>query len=189
MDFYEVIRTRRSIRSFSDKRVPDDVLKRVLDAARIAPSGSNRQPWQFIVVADPELKQSLVSACHNQRFIAAAPLVVAACGYDIEFDRGDWMGAHSAVGAPTAIVDVTIAMDHLILAARAEGLGTCWIGSFSDEQVKAILRVPEGWHVVALTPLGYPGDADAFTEVSERKPLEQVICHNTWQEQASKPGM
>jgi nitroreductase len=175
MDFYKVITTRRSIRSFSDKRIPADVLMRVLDAARIAPSGSNRQPWQFILVSDPELKQSLVSACHNQRFIAAAPLVIAACGYDIEFDRGDWMGRYSSV------VDVTIAMDHLILAARAEGLGTCWIGSFSDEQVKAILRVPEDWHVVALTPLGYP-QGEAFAETTGRKPLEEMIHYDTWRE-------
>ena len=182
MDFYHVIKTRRSIRSFSDKRIPDDVLARVLDAARIAPSGSNRQPWRFILVSDAELRQSLVPACHNQRFIAQAPLAIAACGYDIEFDRGDWMGKHSA------IVDVTIAMDHLILAARAEGLGTCWIGSFSDEQVKAVLRVPEDWHVVALTPLGYP-QGEAFAETTDRKPLEEVICHNTWQERISEPGI
>ncbi len=181
MDFYQVIRTRRSVRAFRDTPIPDDALRRVLDAARIAPSGSNRQPWRFIVVSSPELKQGLVSACHNQRFIAAAPVVIAACGRDIQFDRGDWMGDYSM------IVDVVIAMDHLILAARAEGLGTCWIGSFSDEEVKATLRVPEGWHVVALTPLGYP-EGDAFVETADRRPLGEIVCADAWDKPMSATG-
>ena len=182
MDFYQVINTRRSVRDFSDQRIPQDVLQRVLDAARIAPSGSNRQPWRFVVVKDPKLRQSLVSACHQQLFIATAPVVIAACGRDIAFDRGDWMGEHAL------LVDVAIAMDHLILAARAEGLGTCWIGSFSDEQVKGILRVPQDWHAVALTPLGYP-KGDAFVETTDRKPLAEVIHHDTWGKQAGEPGI
>lgn len=175
MDFYEVIRTRRSVRSFSDKAIPDDVLTRVLEAARVAPSGSDRQPWRFIVVKDARLRKRLVPACHDQPFITTAPVVIAACGRDIHFDRGDWMGEYSV------IVDVTIATDHLILAARAEGLGTCWIGSFSDDEVKAILGVPQGWHVVALTPLGYP-KGDAFVEVTGRKPLQEIVCYDTWAE-------
>ena len=173
MDFYEVIKTRRSVRSFSDRPIPDEALRRVLDAARIAPSGSNRQPWRFIVVRDRELKKRLVPLCHDQRFVAEAPVLIAACGRDIEYDRGDWMGEYAV------IVDVTIAMDHLILAARAEGLGTCWIGSFSDQQVKAALGLPEGWHVVALTPVGYP-DGEVFVETTDRKPLEEIVCEDLW---------
>jgi len=173
MDFYQVIKTRRSVRAFADKPVPDDVLTRVLEAARIAPSGSNRQPSRFVVVRTPQLRQALVAACHQQAFIATAPVVVAACGCDIQYDRGDWMGEHAV------IVDVAIAMDHLILAARAEGLGTCWIGSFSDEQVKAILRIPEGWHVIALTPLGYP-KGDLFVETTDRKPLQEIVFYDMW---------
>jgi nitroreductase len=173
MDFYEVIKTRRSIRSFSASPIPDGVLRRVLDAARVAPSGSNRQPWRFIVIRDQGLKSRLVNSCHGQRLIAQAPVVIAACGRDIAFDRGDWMGQCSM------IVDVTIAMDHLILAARAEGLGTCWIGSFNNDQIKALLGIPEGWWVVALTPLGYP-EGEAFAETTDRKPLEEIVCEERW---------
>jgi len=173
MDFYDVIKTRRSVRSFKPGAIPDAVLERVLDAARIAPSGSNRQPWKFIVVRDAKLKDKLVISCHDQRFLAQAPVVIAACGRDIEFDRGDWMGEHSM------IVDVTIAMDHLILAARAEGLGTCWIGSFNNDQIKELLHVPDRWEIVALTPLGYP-DGDAFAETTDRKPLKEIVCENRW---------
>jgi nitroreductase len=169
MDFYEVIKTRRSVRQFDARPIPDDVLERVLNAARIAPSGSNRQPWKFIVVRDERLKEKLVPSCHGQRFIAQAPVVIAACGRDITFDRGDWMGQCSM------IVDVTIAMDHLILAARAEGLGTCWIGSFGNDQLKELLGIPDGWWVVALTPLGYP-EGEVFAESTDRKPLEEIVC-------------
>jgi len=174
MDFYDVIKTRRSVRSFTAAPIPQDVLRRVLDAARIAPSGSNRQPWRFIVIRDQALKDRLVPSCHGQRFIAQAPVVIAACGRDINFDRGDWMGQCAM------IVDVTIAMDHLILAARAEGLGTCWIGSFNNDQIKELLGIPDGWWVVALTPLGYPGGA-AFAETTDRKRLDEIACENRWQ--------
>jgi len=174
MDFYEVIKTRRSVRSFKADAIPDDVLERVLNAARIAPSGSNRQPWRFIVIRDPAVRERLVPSCHGQRFIAAAPIVVAACGRYIDFDRGDWMGDSSM------LVDVTIAIDHLVLAARAEGLGTCWIGSFNNDQIKELLDVPDGWEIVALTPLGYP-DGSAFTETADRKPLSEIVCEDRWQ--------
>jgi nitroreductase len=174
MDFYEVIKTRRSVRSFAVKPIPDDVLERVLNAARIAPSGSNRQPWKFIVVRDQALKDKLVISCHDQRFLAQAPAVIAACGCDIKFDRGDWMGEYSM------IVDVVIAMDHLILAARAEGLGTCWIGSFNNDQIVELLGIPDGWWVVALTPLGYPKDK-AFTETTDRKPLAEIVSYDRWE--------
>lgn len=89
LDFYEVIRTRRSIREFRPDPIPDEVLKRALDAARIAPSGSNRQPWRFILVRDEGLKEKLVPLAGGQRFIAEAPIVVVACGIDIKHNRAD----------------------------------------------------------------------------------------------------
>ena len=170
MEFYDVIKTRRSVRSYKPDPIPDDVLKRVLDAARIAPSGSNRQPWKFIVVKDEETKKKLVPACHNQSWMAEAPLIIAACAQELDYNRGGYMGKLSGV------MDATIAFTHLILAARAEGLGTCWIGAFDNERVKEILGVPEGWNVAALTPLGYPAEGEnAFRETTSRKPLEEIV--------------
>ncbi len=171
MDFYEVVRTRRSIRSYRPDPIPEATLNRVLEAARIAPSGSNRQPWRFIIVEDEELKKQMVVACGNQNFIAEAPVVIVACGYNIHYDRGGYMGNMSM------LLDVSIAFTHLILAARAEGLGTCWIGAFNNEDVKKILDIPEDVNVVAITPLGYPRDEE-FTVPSQRKSLREIVSMN-----------
>lgn len=173
MDVYEAIRTRRSVRSYRPDSIPEQVVKRVLDAARIAPSGSNRQPTRLIVVTDEETKEKLVPMCHDQAFIASAPVVVVACGSDIEYNRGEWMGRHAM------IVDVAIVVDHLTLAARAEGLGTCWIGSFSNSALKEFLGLPGEVQVVALTPLGYP-QGDPFTEPEGRIPLDEFVHWNRW---------
>ena len=165
MDFYQVIETRRSVRSYKPDPVPEDVLKKVLNAARIAPSGSNRQPWKFIIIKDEERKKKMVELCEGQSFVAEAPVLIVACGRNIHYNRGGWMGDYSM------IVDVAIAVDHLTLAARAEGLGTCWIGSFDNEGIKKFLNIPEDINVVVLTPLGYPESPDAFKPVSNRKKL------------------
>jgi nitroreductase len=173
MDLYDVVRTRRSVRKYRPDPVPQEVLNRVLDAARIAPSGSNRQPTRLIVVTDDETKKRLVPMCHDQAFIATAPVVIIACGRDIKYNRGEWMGRCAM------IVDVAIAVDHLTLAARAEGLGTCWIGSFSNAALKKFFDLPEDVDVVALIPLGYP-KGDAFTEAEGRIPLEEFVCWGEW---------
>lgn len=164
-----MIRTRRSIRSYRPDPIPEEVLNRILEAVRIAPSGSNRQPWRFIIVKDEELKKRMVPACRNQSFVAEAPIIVVACGYNIHYNRGGYMGDMSM------LVDVSIAFTHLILAARAEGLGTCWIGSFNNEDVKKILNIPKNdVNVVAITPLGYPRDEE-FAETARRKTLSEIV--------------
>ena len=106
MDFYDVIQTRRSIRSFKKDPVPKKVLYRVLEAVHIAPSGSNRQPWKFILVKDENLKEKMVSACQNQHFIADAPLIVVAYRQRLPMNRGSYMGDKST------LLDVAIAFTH-----------------------------------------------------------------------------
>ncbi len=174
MEFYETARTRRSVRKYRSESVPQEVLTRVLDAARIAPSGSNRQPTRFIVVSQEETKSKLIPMCHNQAFIATAPIIIVACGRDIKYNRGEWMGRYSM------IVDVAIAVDHLTLAARAEGLGTCWIGSFNNDQLKEFFSLPDDVDVVALTPLGYP-EGEAFSDPEGRIPLEEFVMWEHWE--------
>jgi nitroreductase len=170
MDLFVVIRTRRSVRSFRADQVSDEVLGRVLEAVRIAPSGSNRQPWRFIIVKDETVKQRLVPACGDQEWLAEAPIIVAACGHIFDYNRGGYMGDYSM------LIDISIAMTHLILAARNEGLGTCWIGFFNNTEVKRVLGVPEGWNVVGLTPLGYPEAGEkAFTEPGPRKSISEIF--------------
>ncbi|MCD6408612.1 nitroreductase family protein [bacterium] len=116
----------------------------------------------------------MIDLCEGQKFVAEAPVLVVACGRNIHYNRGGWMGDYSM------IVDVAIAVDHLTLAARAEGLGTCWIGSFDNECIKKFLNIPEDVNVVALTPLGYPANPDVFQPVRDRKKLEEIISYETW---------
>lgn len=173
MDFDEVIRTRRSVRSYRPDPIPRDVLERVLDAGRLAPSGSNRQPTRFILVRDPERKEKLVPLCEGQTFIAEAPVVLVACGRNIHYNRGGYMGDYSV------LVDTAIAVDHITLSARAEGLGTCWIGSFDNAGLKEFLRIPDDYNVVALTPIGYP-KGNPFKETTNRLPLSELVCEEEW---------
>lgn len=173
MEFYKVLKTRRSVRSFRSDPVPQDALDRVLESVRISPSGSNRQPWRFILVTDPGLRGELVAACGDQDFVGEAPIVVVACGHDIRYNRGGYMGEMSF------LVDVSIAFTHLILAARAEGLGTCWIGSFDNDRIKGLLSIPEDLDVVAVSPIGYP-DGEWFRETDRRKPLSEITSLNRY---------
>jgi len=173
MEFYRVIQTRRSIRKYQQKPVPQKTLKRILEAVRIAPSGSNRQPWKLIIIKDKTLKQKLATACNNQKFVAEAPVIIVALAQRLALNRGGYMGEMST------LMDATIAFTHLILAARAEGLGTCWIGAFDYKEVKKLLDVPEEYHVVAATPLGYPAEGEgAFAAPHDRKPLKEIITEN-----------
>ena len=164
MDYYEVIRKRRSIRAYESREVEGDKLKRILEAARIAPSACNNQPWRFVVVEEAEIKEEL-KAAYSQPWFWTAPVVICACGIlDDAWRRSD--------GKSYLDVDVAIAMDHLILAATAEGLGTCWIGAFDPAEAKRILHLAPGVEPIALTPLGYPS---VFPEAKSRKPWDEVI--------------
>jgi len=167
MEFYDVVKTRRSIRSYRADTVPQASLERVLEAARVAPSGSNRQPWRFYVVKDEGRRRRVAEACRGQMWVAEAPIVIVAVGWNIPFNRGGYMGEMGF------IMDVSIAFTHLVLAARAEGLGTCWIGDFDESRVKAALGLPMDPRVVAFTPLGYP-DKQGFTANANRKPLDEI---------------
>lgn len=110
----------------------------------------------------------MIQLCNNQKFVAEAPLVVVACGQRLPVNRGGNMGNMSM------LLDVAIAFTHLIFAARAEGLGTCWIGAFSNDGIKKLLEVPNGYEVVAVTLVGYPSE-DVFTEPRSRKNLDEIV--------------
>ena len=161
MEFCEVIRRRKSIRKYKPDPIPDDVLNRILDAGRMAPSAKNYQPWHFIVVREPEMKKKVAEACRNQFFMAEAGAIICGCA----FEKVAW--SHMGNYMPSWTHDLTIALDHMILAATNEGLGTCWIGAFHEKMVKEVLGIPEGVRVVALTPVGYPAE-----EARERGRLE-----------------
>ena len=164
MEFYEVISKRRSIRAYKKDTVEDSKLSRILNATRLAPTAANRQPYSLIVVKDEETKQKLKDA-YSQEWFFTAPVIVCACALpDDAWKRNDGKGYVD--------VDVAIAMDHLILAASAEGLGTCWIAAFKPEVVREVLNIPDNMEPLVLTPLGYP---ETIPEPTFRKPLEEMV--------------
>ncbi len=172
MDLMDAIRTRRSIRRYKPAPVPESVLKEVLNAARLAPSADNAQPWKMVVVRDEQIKVRLAAASNGQKFIAQAPLVLVACGLPDEAFQtvGGYMSSH--------VMDATIALDHLTLAAHALGLGTCWIAWFKEDKVREILGIPEDVRVIALTPLGYP---DETPDKTPRKNIEELVTFEKYQ--------
>jgi len=169
MDVIEVINKRRSVRSYMDKPVERDKIQRLLEAARLAPSASNRQEWRFVVVTDKKRRAALAEAANNQAFVAQAPVVIAACA---EHD-----GHVMRCGQACYPIDVAIAVDHMTLQAVAEGLGTCWIGAFYEDQVKQILDIPEEIRVVQLLTVGY---AAGSPNPRARLPLQRIVHWETW---------
>lgn len=168
MELYEAIRTRHSVRVYEDKPVPEVKLLKILEAARLAPSASNRQPCKFIVVADSERRHALARAA-GQTHIAAAPVVIAAVATMPDYVMRS--------GIPTHPIDLAIAVDHMTLAAVNEGLGTCWIGGFPQDHVKTILKVPDSCRVIVLMTLGYPKQT-RFEKT--RKPLTDLVCYEEY---------
>jgi len=154
MDVLDAIRTRRSVRQYAAKPIPGDVMQRMRDALRLAPSACNLQPWHFILVQDADVRRQVAQAARDQMWMADAPVIVVACGLVDEAYK------HMGGYGNSADVDVAIALDHLTLAAVAEGLGTCWIGAFDEKAAKKLLGVPKNVKVIAMTPLGYPASAD-----------------------------
>ncbi len=161
MDVMEAIRTRRSVRSYRPDPIPPKVLDRMKEALRVAPSACNLQPWTFIFVQDAALRRSLADVCRKQSFLAEAPVIVVGVGHP-ERAYKKMRGGENSIE-----VDVTIALDHLTLAAAAEGLGTCWIGAFSEEPVKELLGIPKTARVVAITALGFPADRSLLRPVRD----------------------
>ncbi len=143
MNAIETILERRSIRSYRPEPIPDADLRAILEAGRQAPSAANRQPWHFIVVGDPEQKQTIAHACGGQMWMADAAYIIVALGLP-------------AVSAKWYKVDVAIALQNIVLAAYSLGYGTCWIGDFATDRLREVCSIPADLDVVACTPLGVP---------------------------------
>lgn len=171
MDVYEAIKTRRSVRNYKDEKIDDAVLNRILEAARLAPSANNAQKYKLIIVKDALKKKALAKAALNQNFIAEAPIIIIGVALDPESD--------SDSSVPFYAVDLAIAFDHITLVAVAEGLGTCWIGAFDQNEVKKILNIPQQYRVVALMPLGIPADKPGR---KIRKSLEELVREEEFSE-------
>ncbi len=170
MDIYQLITQRKSVRSYKEQPVPAAVLERVLEAGRMAPSAKNLQEWRFVVVQQAKQRGLLAEAANGQRFVGQAPVVIACCAVTD--------GHVMSCGQQCYPIDVAIAVDHLTLAAAAEGLGTCWIGAFQEEKVKELLAIPPAVRVVELLPLGYPSDPAPVSK--NRLSLEKIVKYESW---------
>ncbi len=184
MDIFEAIRTRRSVRRFADKPVEDEKLQAMLEAARQAPSWANLQCWRFIVVKDPSVKDAISEMSYVESFfvprgykanpakkgLAEAPAVIVACA--------DPSQSGTLWGQPYYMTDIGISAQNLMLAARALGLGTVFVGVFDEEQIRSMLAIPPHIRVVGLFPVGYPLEEKASGPA--RKPLSEIAFKGTW---------
>ncbi len=169
MDFLELAKKRYSVRAYKPDPVEDDKLQNVLEAARLAPTACNIQPFQFIVI-HTKGKEAELRRIYSASWFVQAPIVIAACGIPSEsWRRRD--------GKNYCDIDVTIAMDHLILAATELGLGTCWIGAFNPDAAREVLGLPDNVEPVAFTPLGYPADQSGY---KSRKSLNEMVRYEHW---------
>ena len=168
MKVFEAIKNRYSCRSYKPIPVPEKKLKKVLEAARLAPSAHNEQEWKFVVVRDAKKREEVAEAA-GQSFIKEAPVIIAAVGLDPEHVMKS--------GNPAYAIDLAIAVEHMALQATEEGLGTCWIGGFDQEAVKEVLDILKEYKVVALMPLGFPADKP---KPKSRKKLEEIISYNSF---------
>jgi nitroreductase len=168
MDFTKVMYDRESIRSYDPTRpLEKAVLERILDAGRVAPSAANRQPWRFLLVSSREAL-SQIRKCYLKPWFQDAPHVLIVIGKTGEaWSRQD--------GWSSIETDLTIAMDHMILAAENEGVGTCWIAAFDPVILRAALSLSAEDRLYAITPLGYPKPGFAKKGLKQRKPLSEIV--------------
>ena len=152
MEFYEVLRERRSIRSFTDEPIAPEVISRLVESVFLAPSGCNLQPYRFLFITEGELLGKLRTAC-RQRSVQEAPLLAVA----LVNRSGAWK-MNATDDRSIGEIDLAIAVEHLSLAATAEGLGSCWIAAFDVRKVNEILQVREPYCADILLPIGHPGE-------------------------------
>ncbi len=172
MDFWQVLEERHSVRSFDPTvEVPPETVERLLTAAIRAPSAGNRQPWHFYVVRDPALRQALAAAAYGQEFVAQAPLAIVVCA-----DAEQSAGRYGQRGRELyCLQDTAAATEHILLAAVALGLGSCWVGAFDEQRAAQALNLPPQHRPVAILPIGKPAEKGTFR--TSRRPLPAVVSY------------
>ena len=182
MDVKIAIETRHSVRKFADKPVEREKLNECLEAARLAPSACNSQPWHYIVIDDPQVKDAFCkeafSGVYNMTAWAAkAPVIVA-----VVSDRGNFTSRLGTFFRRTEfyLVDQGISGEHFVLRAWEQGLGTCWIGWFSSDKAEIFFNLPKGKKIDYLLAVGYPDPNTTFSTMHGRKRLEEIVSYNQY---------
>jgi len=169
MEVMEAVKTRRSIRDYEEKPIPEEKLHKLLEAARLSPSARNSQDRKFVVVRDKEQRLGLARAARGQQHVVNAPLIIVAVGTKPEY--------HMPNDVPAYAVDLAIALDHITLVAAEEGLGTCWIGGFLQASARDVLNIPDKFIIAAMLTVGFPR---TMPEERPRKSFEEIICYETF---------
>ena len=173
MDVLEVIKERRSIRSFKEQDVKKEDIEMLIEAARWAPSAGNTQPWEFVIVRRPDLKKELAEAALSQGFVEDAPIVIVVCANENRSFQSYGIRGKTLY----CIQDTAAALQNIHLVAHSLGLGTCWIGAFNEEEAAKILKVPNGVRPVAIVPIGYPAESPA---PRNRWSINQIVHYETF---------
>ena len=162
MSVIDVILSRRSIRSYENKEIPKEVLDQIIEAGRQSPSAMNKQPYRFVIVTKSEIKKEMKAIF--SRFLEKAPVVIVGCANTKARSTGKW-----------AVIDTTIALQNMVIAAWSLGFGSCWIGGFNEQKTRQALKIPEDWKIVALISLGYP---DEILKPRKKKSTEELFSNN-----------
>lgn len=171
MDLLEAIKGRRSIRAYRHRDVSEEIVEKLIDAARWAPSAGNHQPWEFIVVRKPETVKAL-SNTSDEKFIEGVPVVIVVCA-DQEHYPQCWSERARFISKTLwSIQDTAAAIQNILLVAYFLGLGTCWVGGFREQEVKELLKIPHGIRSVAMIPVGYPAHAPL---PPKRRTIDQIV--------------
>ena len=164
MEFYQVLKTRRSVRAYKPDAVPENALNKIAEAVDLAPTACNLQPFKLLLVRDQQMRKTICSHCRFG-FLAEVPVIAVM----LTNESASWTRFE---GNPAADIDASIAMEHFVLAAAAEGLGTCWICAFSRPEMNDALKISAPWSVFALSPLGY---GNGGTRPFSRKDVAEVV--------------
>jgi len=173
VDVFEAIKSRRSVRAFTNESISEEEVMKLIDAARWAPSAGNIQPWIFVVVRDSEIKRGLSAAALDQTFIEEAPVVIVVCANQLRSARG-----YGSRGVNLyCLQDTAAATQNMLLAAYALRLATCWVGAFQEEETRKVLNLPNSVRPVAIIPVGHPVEKP---EAPERRALSDIVHHETF---------
>ena len=182
-DIYRIkeIEMRRSIRKYIDKPVEEAKITQILESARLAPSGNNTQPWHYIIVRSEEMRQKVMEASHNQKWMMTAPVFIV-CVADvrcrIKDDREVYINDSSPEDEVKRIIrDTSISVGYMLLEANNAGLGVCWVAEFTQEEIRPVLNIPSDKYVVGVITVGYP---DESPKPRPRKNLDNIVHHECW---------
>ena len=173
MDVFEAIEKRRSVRAYTSEEVSEEDVERLIEAARLAPSAGNIQPWEFIVVRNAETKRKLSDAALHEAFIKKAPVVIVVCA---DVARSSW-GYGSRGANLYCLQDTAAATENMLLAAQALGLATCWVGAFHEEEVAKVVNTPRNVRPVAIIPVGRPAEKP---RAPPKRSIREIVHYETF---------